>query len=272
MKKHYRLAIILAAYDPYKDVFDIFYEQFKKNWSDCPYPLVIANMHFQVEGNNVVLINCGDEPNQSRRTRTAFEMIDADYYLLFEEDRIIMNPVNTHDVEEILNFMDTEKVPYFRCHASIFRKKKSNLFHGQVHYYHIPAQEPYGVCGSTVIWSKAMMEFLKEDFEFDGYRWEKFQNERAALSKDKWVENYATDDRNVFHILHCIDKQRWIPSAKRELCKEGYDFEDSNRDVLSFVQSTFFTVKRVAKRIPGKIRYRIKKILKLIGFKFQTDY
>ena len=270
MNTHYRMAIYLAAYDPYKDVFDIFIEQFKKNWPDCPYPLVIANMYFQYEGENIIVINCGDEKDPIARKQKALEAVDADYYLGFEEDRIIMDKVNTAEVEKILDFMDKEQIPYFRCNPSFFRKKAENRFPGYEHYYHIVANEPYGVCGSTVIWKK---EFIKKREEMglaSGYRWEAYQNERAATTTEKWVENYATDDRNIFHIIHCVEKQKWIASSKKRLEKEGYVI--TGREVQSIKETIISGIKDTFKRVPGKTRHRVKETMKKIGFHFETDY
>lgn len=270
MKKHYRLAIYLCAYDPYKDVFDIFMEQFKKNWPDCPYPLVIANMHFKYEGDNVIVINCGDEPDPSARKRIAVQTIDADYHLGFEEDRMIMAPVNTRDVEDILDFMDKENVPYFRCNPSLFRKKPEDRFPGYEHYYHIPANEPYGVCGSTVIWKREFLDLRRENELSNGYIWEAYQNKRAAFSTDRWVFNYATSDRNIFHIMHCIDKQKWILPAKLRLIKEGYKI--SGRETHSIPHTLYTYASMPFKFVPGKTRYTIKKILSKFGFRFYSEY
>ncbi len=268
--KHYRLAIYLAAYDPYKDVFDIFIKQFEKNWPDCPYPLIIANMYFKYDGRNTVVINCGNEKDPMKRKEKAIQAIDADYYLGFEEDRIIMDRVNTLEIEKILDFMDKENVPYFRCNSSVFKKKERNRFPGYPHYYHIVGNEPYGVCGSTVIWRKDLIKRREEMGLGNGYCWESFQNKRAATTNEKWVENYATDDRNIFHIIHCIEKQKWIVSSKRKLEEAGYIVK--GRKTQSFKETLLAYTKDLFKRIPGKMRHYIKRLLNKIGLKFETDY
>lgn len=266
------MAIILGAYDPYKDVFDIFIEQFKKNWPDCPYPLVISNMYFKYEGDNVILINCGEEKDASVRYRKAYELIDADYYLGFEEDRIIMDKVDTAEVEKVLDFMDKEQIPFFRCNASSRKKREVDRFKGYDHYYHIPAKEPYGVCGSTAIKSKKMVKYLTEKYQNNGYKWEAAQNKRAALTKKKWAYNYATYDKNLFHILHCVEKQKWIRSSKKELIKNGFTSYLNKRETQSIKEAILMNIKELFIRIPGKTRYYIKKLLTKLGLKFVTEY
>lgn len=266
------MVIFLCAYDPYKDLFDIFIKQFQKNWPDCPYPLVISNMHFKYEGENIYVINCGDVRDPALRLKRVMDIYDADFYLGFEEDRMIMQSVDTSEVEKILDFMEESKVPYFRCNSSIYKKKKSDKYKGYEHYFHIPGNEPYGVCGSTVIWSRRMMQILGEKFDYNGYKWESYQNKRAALSREKWVDNFATDDRNVFHILHCIEKQKWIAKSRKILINEGYNIPNDNREVQSIRETIIAFIKECFKRIPGKLRFYIKKIMKKIGFHFITDY
>ena len=100
----------------------------------------------------------------------------------------------------------------------------------------------------------------------NGYKWEAYQNERAAKATDKWVENYATDDRNLFHILHCIEKQKWIVSSKKTLEKQGYVIQ--GREVQSYKVTIILYIKDIFKRIPGKTRNKIKKIMKKIWISF----
>lgn len=269
-KPHYRLAIYLSAYDPYKDIFDIFIAQFKKCWPDCPYPLIISNMFFEYEGENTIVIHCGNEKRQAVRKRQALNAVDADYYLGMEEDRIFSDKIDTQEVEKILDFMDKEKIGFFRCNASVIKKKKTDRYPGYEHYFHIPAKEPYGVCGSTVIMSKKLIEERNVQGLEDGYDWERYQLKRAYFDTRKWVDGYATDDRNLFHIVHCIEKQKWIAKSRRIFLEMGYDV--GSRDVQSAGETIMAYIKDMCKRVPIQYRYAIKNIAKKLGFKFVTDY
>lgn len=271
-KSKYRLAIILPAYDPYKDVFDIFISEFKKNWPDCPYPLIISNMFFDFSDEDmfVNVIHSGNEPSFVIRRDKAIASIDADYYIVMEEDRIISEKVDTSVIEEIMQFMDKESIDYFRCNPSPFRKKSCDKYEGYEHYFHILAKEPYGVCGSTVIQSKELI-LRKKDLN-DPYQWEEEQLKNCLMAKKRWAGKYITDDRNVFHIVHCIEKQKWIRSSKRYFKKKGYSINDSTRPSLGLKETALFHIKNLGKRIPIKLRYNIKKIAAKIGFKFVTKY
>lgn len=272
MKKHYRLAIYLAAYDPYKDLFDIFIEQFKKYWPDCPYPLIISNMYFDYDGgNNIIVIHNGDEKDATVRKNKAIEAVDADYYLGMEEDRIFCGKVSTEEVEKILDFMDKENVYYYRCNASIFKKKKQDKYEGYDHYYHIPANEPYGICGSTVIWSKKLLDYRKKHNLENGYVWEAHTLRQASLATEKWVTNSATDDRNLFSIVHCIEKQKWIRKSKKLIQTEGYVI-DNKRVTQNLKDTIYMNIKDICKYMPIKYRKVVKSIAKKFGFKFVTDY
>lgn len=271
--KRDRLIICLAAYDPYKDIFDVFIELFKKNWPDCPYKLIIANMNFSYESDNenIIVMNCGKIKESYIRQRMVREQFDADYYIFMEEDRMITDRVNNQDIEEILDFMDEEKLNYFRCNSSIFRKKKKNAYVGYNHFYHIPSKEPYGICGSTVIWRNEYMKELEKIGHDNGYVFENEQLKNAYYASEKWVKKAATDDRNLFNILHCIDKQRWIPSAKKKLQKMGFDI-GKDREELTLFLNIYVNIRNCGKLVPIKFRYWLKKILKLLGFNFVTEY
>lgn len=271
-KKHYRLALILPAYDPYKDIFDIFIKQFKKCWPDCPYPLVISNMFFEYtpERDITYVIHCGDEKDAVIRYQRAVDFVDADYFLSLEEDRIFIEKIDTEEIEKILDFMDRENIGYYRCNASVFKKKKEDKFPEYEHFYHIPAKEPYGVCGSTIIQS---VEYRKKKFEngyINGYVWEAEQLKRAFFAEEKWVEGHATDDRNILHIVHCIEKQKWISKSKYIFKKMGYQVDTRQTQTLG--ETIFLHVKDLCKRVPMKYRHGIKKVAKKIGLKFVTEY
>lgn len=269
---HHRLALILAAYDPYKDIFDIFIKQFEKYWTNRPYPLVIANMYFDYDGNNTHVIHCGDMKTPYFRKRIAIDSVDADYCLVLEEDRIFMDFVDTDEVEKILDFMDKHNIDYFRCQTSEFKKKKKNRIKNYEHFYRIPMKEPYGVCGSMVIWRKSYLEGLREENLDNGYEWERYWLKQSYSSKEELVDsNFATDDRNVFNILHCIEKQKWIYDARKKLIKEGYEI-NNDRPVMGLKERFFFKLKNFSKRLPISFRHSIKQFLKKLGFKFVTDY
>lgn len=271
-KRKYRLAIYLAAYDPYKDIFDIFIEQFKRCWPDCPYPLVISNMFFEFKGDNIIVIHNGDEKRASVRKNKALDAVDADYYLGMEEDRIFTKKVDTKEIERILDFMDKESIDYYRCNSSVFKKRQRDQFLGYEHIYHIPSSEPYGVCGSTVIMSKKLHDYRRANNLDDGYEWEKHALENAFNSTQKWVPNSATDDRNLFGIVHCVEKQKWISSSRKKFIQMGYSIRSEDRKVQTLSETIYMNVKDLGKRIPIKYRHVIKSLAKKFGFKFVTDY
>ena len=157
-------------------------------------------------------------------------------------------------------------IPEFR----LITKKENDRFAGYEHYYHINANEPYGVCGSTVIWRKDFLEQKELQGLANGYKWEAYQNKRAATSTEKWVENYATDDRNLFGILHCIEKQKWIYKSKHILEKAGYKIE--GRPTQTILETIISNMKDFSKRLSGRTRHRIKSLLMKIGFHFETEY
>ena len=270
--KHFRMVIYLVYYGPYDDMFEIFLKQYKKNWADCPYPLVIANPKYHPNPEeNIITLDVPENAKGIERKNIILDTINADYYLGFEVDRVIMHPVDNTEIEKILDFMDENRIRYFRCNPSFFKKKENDKFSGFEHYYHIPAKEPYGVCGSTIIWSKELLDERRGSSIEGGYDWESYHLKRAASTKDKWIDGFATDDRNVFHILHCIEKQEWIRKSKRILEKEGYNFDES-RKAQTISKTIEANLKGASKRIPGRIRFVIKKGLTRLGFKFTTKY
>ena len=273
-KSHYRLAMLIAPYDPYKDVFDIFIKQFHKYWPDCPYPLVVSNMYFQFSAPNTIVINCGDMKYPGDRNRKGREAVEADYYLFLEEDRIIMDKVNTSDIESIINFMDKENVDRFRYCASKSKKRDSDIFDGYEHFFHVRSQEPYGISGSNLIVSKKWLDNHDRESETvsDPYKAEAEIVRKTSISNDLWVDNFATDNRNVLNLLHCVDKQKWILSSRNKLVRAGYGDFVGYRNTQSIREFLWFSIRCLGNYIPLRFRYPMKKVLKRLGFKFTIDY
>lgn len=270
----YRFAIILPAYDPYKDAFDIFMDLFEKNWSDCPYPFVVANMFFQHESKlkHFYLKNCGDEKSYRVRRNEAMHLIKAKYYLIMEEDRMFTDKIDTNEIEKILDFMDENDIDYYRLNPSFFKKKKKDKFDGSEHCYHILAQEPYGRSGATSIYRVDLIEKNSNKYA-DAYMEENGYLEDSYKAKERYLEKAATDDRNVLHILHCIDKSQWIPSAKRKLGKLGYDLSHSTLKTIPLHKAIIQDIKYTfGKCVPIKLRVYIKKVLTKMGMRFSTKY
>ena len=270
----YRLSIILPAYDPYKDAFDIFMDLFEKNWPDCPYPVVVTNMFFQYESAlpNFYLKNCGDEKRYRVRRNEAINFKKAKYYLIMEEDRMFTGKIDTCEIEKILDFMDANDIEYYRMNPSFFKKKKKDKFEGYEHFYHIPSKEPYGRSGATSIYRIDLIE-KNSAKDADAYFEENGYLEDSFNATEKYLANAATDDRNILSILHCIDKSQWIPEAKRKLEKMGYDLSNTTLKTIpagkNFIQNCKYTV---GKRVPIKCRFYVKKFLSNFGMKFSTKY
>lgn len=270
----YKFAIILPSFDPYKDLFDIFINQFLKCWPDCPYPLVISNMFFDYTTSNesIIVLHNGDHKEFRYRELKAMDYINAKYYLCCEDDRIFTKRVNNKDVEKILDFMEKNDVKYFRTHSSIRKKKPVDQYKGYEHFYHIRNDEPYGICGSSSIFRDDYLRELIENTENE-YIYENELLEESYLSKQLYVNNAATDDRNVFHIVHCIEKQKWLRDSKKVIESLGYDLSNNKRDCEGFFQNMLSKTKSfIGIKMPLKYRYKLKKIITKIGIKFITKY
>lgn len=269
-----RLALLLPAYDPYKDAFDIYMDLFMKNWPDCPYPFIVTNMNFQCDYplKGFRLINCGDEKRYKVRLRKGLDAINAKYYLILEEDRMFTQKIDTCDIEEILNFMDEYDVKYYRMNPSFFKKKKRDRYGEKAHHYHVLAKEPYGRSGATSIWRADYIREFQEIYE-DEYAAENTYLKESLCMSERYVKDCATDDRNVLHVLHCIEKSKWVKSSQKRLEKMGYDFSSTILATQSLKQYYIYEMKSfIGKCIPMRLRYRVKKILRKFGMKFSTDY
>ena len=112
MKSISDLTIVVCSCDKYEDLWYPYFEIFKRNWSDCKYPIVLnteSKKYFH-EGLNIKCPNnFFEEVSWSERMKNTLEHIETEYVLITCDDHFIISPVNTREFENAFSILKKNK-------------------------------------------------------------------------------------------------------------------------------------------------------------------
>ena len=264
------MALVMIGFDPYKDVWNHFFELLNKFWIDNPFQVYLVNNEDPgLEYDNVIVINCGKEAEWSRKVQIALKKIKQKYICLLLEDFFIKDYVDTEKVLKITRFIIENDIKYYKLTS--FSKFRSPHYGNYSFLFTIPENMPYGISLQAAIWEK---NFLSEKLGNGNYNAWVFEKDRLdeETNKDRPLDKCLYDDRNVLHIEHAIVQQKYLPSAIRRLKKIGYNIDLKERGMMSKKQYFIYVNKRLwSDWLSGYDLTKIKKFLKKIGMTFVSD-
>ncbi|HKO01893.1 MAG TPA: hypothetical protein VJ032_09390 [Thermoanaerobaculia bacterium] len=94
--------LLVISCDRYADLWEPFFAVFRARWPDCPFPLFLGTNHKRCEIEGVTTIDVGDDVSWSSGVRAMIDRLDSDYAILFLEDFLLKEPVNTPAVERLV--------------------------------------------------------------------------------------------------------------------------------------------------------------------------
>lgn len=105
------IAVVVSSCDKYSDVWKAFFTLFFKYWPDCPYPIYLISESIVYPDSRVKMISVKDE-DWSTRIITALKSISQPDVIFMVEDYLIDRPVNTKQIELLVDYMHKRKAGY----------------------------------------------------------------------------------------------------------------------------------------------------------------
>lgn len=260
------LTIVVDSFDGYSDIWSTFFEVFKKNWFDCPYPLKLVSNKKSFYG--IETINTGEETCWTDRTLAAIKQVDSKYVLLLLEDYLICNKVNNEKIREAVNFLEEREGKYLR----LINIPKSRNNYGNDDFFKLYADEEYAVNLQAAIWDK---DFLESSLKL--YRGDAWSFEIGFLLCASAADHIVLNDcygmlNDPLHIRNGVLKGKWFPSTIRFFEKNDIHISWKERGKLTIIQVIKYNLSVWLKdRMSYNMRKKIKKFLTLIGIKFVSD-
>lgn len=264
------MALVIIGYDPYKDVWNHYFNLINKYWPDNPFPVYLVNNEDKgAEYKGVTVINCGKDAEWSRKAQIATQQIKEKYICLLLEDFFTRDYVNTEKVLKVVKFMKERDIKYYKLAS--FSSFHTPHFENHQFLYTIPKNKPYGISLQAAIWEK---EFLKEKLGTDNYNAWTFEKDRLDEETEDTapLEKCVFDNRNILQIEHAIVQSVYLPPAIAYFNKIGYKIDLNERGIMGKKEYFIYANKRFWSDIlVGPYLKPLKKFLKKMGMNFVSD-
>lgn len=264
MRYEEQLCIYISSPKSYKDVLDTFIKCKNKLWKDCPYDLVISTNH-NLQISNAYVINSGDvNDSWVDRSLQALNQIDYKYVMLLCDDMFITQSIDCRLINEIVNYMDLYNLNFCRL-KPVYRGKKIKEF---PYLSYVNQNEPYGINLQRGIFRREYLIKLLGDGTQSVWDIEGNLLEQAYNAPKKPFKDVIACNKEIFPIIHGVEKGKWFPSAIKTLSTLGISVE-SNREILSgSIEFRQNLITYLSSRISPQSRKLFKLVAQKLGYKF----
>lgn len=258
------VALLIIGYDPYKDVWDHYFDLLEKYWPDRPETFLATN-ELEPTYANVKAIPAGKSAEWSQKVLTAMKEIEAPYVVLLLEDFFTTSPVNNQDLSELVDCMQENQLKY--CKLLNQSRIKGEAFNRKKHLRIIGNEDEYGISLQPAIWDR---EFLLKLVGTENYNAWIFEfNQVKEKNQNRESIDSVADKRNILKITHAVVQSKYLRKAVRVFKKQNYNINTSVRPMLSFKENLKYRLKCVASGCTPKF---LKPLFKKIGKKMGVDF
>ena len=261
------VSLLIIGFDPYKDVWDHYFELLEKYWPDRPKTYLATNVLIP-DYKNVTVIPAGADAEWSKKVNVALPGIDTDYVVLLLEDFFTTSPVSNQDLNELVDCMVKHKLNY--CKLLNQAKIKGDVFDNKSYLRVIGDSEEYGISLQPAIWNK---EFLLKTVGPENYNaWIfEFKQVKQKNQNRNGIDCIA-DKRNVLKITHAVVQSKYLRRAVKVFEKQNYHIDTTQRPKLSKKENFMYRLKCVvAENTPKWLVPTLKKVGKRMGVDFVSD-
>lgn len=208
--------VLVVSCDAYSDVWPVFFSFFKRNWSDCPYPVYLVTNETSYEREGVISLLTGPDVDWSSTLITALKKLSSDYVLLMLDDFLLDRKVNTERVLEFSRIAVSASCGSVRL---VPKPPATNPYAGHPQLAVQGQAADYRASFQACIWNRSVLMSLLREGE-DAWKAEMSASSRSQaiekpflalrpLHRDKWPMSY----------LNAVIKRKWTADAVRK-CRE----------------------------------------------------
>lgn len=259
--KDNNLTILIMAFDAYNDVWKPFEYFFRKNWSDCKFPIAIATCTDE-KGMEICdkVITTGDKMEWTARLHKALQEIDSPYVLMLLEDLYIDRKVDSKEIDKCIETLKSHQdIGHLRLLPNL--KYKADYCQDSSYGEYLPGQV-YRLSTHPAIWKREYLLKLTEpimsawDFEYLGSQKCCDLPERVICTK-----------KAVIHFTNSVWRSKWTTEGVRLCKKNNIELNFSKRPQYTFTENIRVKMKTALYHILGpELSTRIS-----LRMKFETN-
>jgi hypothetical protein len=235
-------SVIMASCSGYRDVWKAFFTLFFEFWSDCPFDVYLVSDSLGYDDSRVNSIVLARDEGWSANMRAALASINTPYFILFVEDFLLLEQVDTNRIKNLLDYAIQNNLDYLRLYPTPGPDKNFDISNG---VGEIALDAPYRLSLMTAIWRKETFLRVLKDNE-NAWELELNGSERVRDPKYKfWSVLKGMPALNYFSTA--LKKGVWLFDAVK-LCEKHGVQVDGN---LHAIESYSHYLMRKLKTIPG---------------------
>lgn len=261
------LAMLIIGYDPYEDVWDVFFRCINDNWKSRPKTYLITNEVTPCYENTIV-IAAGKDAEWSKKVQVGLKAISENYVCLLLEDFFIADVVSNNTIAMLMNTIITNNVNYYKLQDQ--KKIKGPLFDKKNKIHFIDKNEKYGISLQPAIWEK---KFLSELVGTNNYNAWIFEFNQVKNETHKRADVVCLgDNENRLNIIHAVVQQEYLRNAILEMKKRGYILDLNSRQKMKLKKYYAYRMKQFFSwYTPAFLFSTVRKIGELFGLEYISD-
>ena len=270
MKNDIDYSVIISTCEKYSDLWDIYFNLFKKNWPDCPakvYLVTDAATDRCFEG--VEIISAGEDTEITERLDKALSIVDSRYILFTLDDYFLTEKIDNSKIDTALRFINDHSVDYVRLYSAsrhyLRREGAQESFDYPGYFFRDISEGNYKVSLYAGLWRT---DFMRKTLKEKRNAWQ-YEVALTQMARDMDAR-CAISNHHEFPILDVIRKGKLLHKADSYLRKNGYHL--NTRQIISYrVEFSIWLKTKMKHILPRGIVNRMKKAMVRRGHIYYSD-
>jgi hypothetical protein len=248
------IAVLIVSCDNYADLWDPFFDLFRRFWPDCPFPVYLLSNYKRCEAPGVITIDVGEDHAWSDNLLNGLNRIKEEFVFMWIDDLFLLEKIDTESLLRVCNEFIKVEGNYIRLNPTVKADTRFNEYFGLVSTGTI-----YRTSTVLSLWRKEVLrELLREgesawDFEIHG-----------TVRSDVY-DGFFAAWRSCFTIVNGVIKGKWQRKAYKKIRTFCPNAALDRRRIMSFAEGMVFSTKVIRawilSRLPARYRRRIKDIV-----------
>lgn len=260
------ICIYVSSPYSYKDIFDIYYQTYKKFASSIP---LVLSTNYDAKYDGIRIISSHDiNDSWVSRSIDALKQIDTKYVLLSCDDMFLVGDLPNNEIHHIVDVMDEYDIKFCRLKP----RKKGVKVEGEDYLIYEYQTTPYAKNLQIGIFKREYLIDVLGDGKLSAWDIEARWLKESHKADNKPFEDVICVSKTVIKCVHAVDKGQLYPSAIKKMTSLGIQF-NTNRTIMPFVRETQERLRGfIGLMFSPYLRHHIKKILSKIGLRFTSEY
>lgn len=260
------ICIYVSSPYSYKDIFDVYYQAYKKFAFKSSIPLILST-NYDAEYEGIRIISSGDiNDSWVSRSIDALKQIDSKYILLMCDDIFLTSDLSDSNIYHIVDVMDNYNINFCRLSP----KKKGYRIIGENYIIRESRTAPYAKNLQIGIFNREYLLGILGDGTLSAWDIEERWLKEAHLSKDIPFDDVICVCKPIIKYVHAVYKGKLYPKAIKTIKQLGLHI-NTNREIMTKKREYMLFLRGfIGTRLSPKFRYSLKRIFTKLGMEFTT--